>query len=170
MAVMSLLRSPNTLISKSLIREMSGGHHTFQIKPARWSWNKFKDMLHFYTMVAVIPSTIVITCINIFIGPAKLVPIPEGYNPQEYEYHQHPITRWMAKNITKSYQQEYEMHLHNIYEQEYRMKLRATEAKVKAKMRENQDVQTYYYQPVSTRYYKYASEINRRAPEEGGTS
>lgn len=46
----------------------------------------------------------------------------------------------------------------------------ATEAKVKAKMRENQDVQTYYYQPVSTRYYKYASEINRRAPEEGGTS
>ena len=37
---------------------------------------------------------------------------------------QHPITRWMAKNITKSYQQEYEMHLHNIYEQEYRMKLR----------------------------------------------
>lgn len=105
------LLKPNTLISKSkscflnkisyvyclinqwiystgLIREMSGGHHTFQIKPARWSWNKFKDMLHFYTMVAVIPSTIVITCINIFIGPAKLVPIPEGYNPQEYEYHQ----------------------------------------------------------------------------------
>ena len=67
---------------------MSGGHAMFQIKPSRWSWNKFKDMLQFYTMVAVIPATVAITCINVFIGPAKLAEIPEGYIPEAHEYHQ----------------------------------------------------------------------------------
>ena len=76
------------LSSIGFVREMSGGHATFQIKPSRWSWNKFKDLLHFYTMVAVIPATIAITCINVFIGPAKLAEIPEGYIPQAHEYHQ----------------------------------------------------------------------------------
>ena len=38
---------------------------------------------------------------------------------------QHPITRFIAKHFTKSYQQEYEMMIHFLYEEEYKQKLRS---------------------------------------------
>lgn len=62
-------------------------HRTMQIKPSRWQWNRFKDMLHFYTFLGVIPSTLIILYTNIFIGPAKLAEIPENYVPEAHEYY-----------------------------------------------------------------------------------
>ncbi len=69
-----------------VVRKMSG-HEIMHIKPSRWSWNRFKDLLNFYVMLGVIPATVVITYINLFIGPAKLVEIPEGYVPEVHEYY-----------------------------------------------------------------------------------
>lgn len=57
------------------------------IKPSRWSWNRFKDLLHFYFFLGAIPATAFILYVNLFIGPAKLAEIPEGYTPEPYEYH-----------------------------------------------------------------------------------
>ena len=99
----------------------------------------------------------------------------------------------MAKHVTRSYQQEYEMTLHHIYEQEYKMKLRykrclilvsalllflitsiitysAAEQRIKQKMLQNQDLQSFYYVPSSTRYQKYARDLNEEDPLRGGSS
>uniref|UniRef100_A0A4Y7LUZ0 NADH dehydrogenase [ubiquinone] 1 beta subcomplex subunit 5, mitochondrial n=1 Tax=Ceriodaphnia reticulata TaxID=302197 RepID=A0A4Y7LUZ0_9CRUS len=127
----SLLRSNTSANAWQILRQMSGhGHRTMAIKPSRWQWNKFKDLLHFYIMLGVIPSTLVILYLNIFIGPAKLAAIPEGYVPESHEYHAHPITRWMAKYVSRSYQQEYEVMCHHLYEEEYKQKLRLVSDKL----------------------------------------
>lgn len=64
-----------------------GGHHLMPIKETRWQWTKFKDFVHYYVLVGVIPLTLFVTYVNVFIGPAKLAPIPEGYRPEHWEYY-----------------------------------------------------------------------------------
>lgn len=68
---------------------MSGGHghNVMAIRPSRYQWNKFKDLLHFYLMLGLIPVTTIVMCCNIFIGPAQLQPIPEDYVPKHWEYY-----------------------------------------------------------------------------------
>lgn len=66
------------------------GHHgpkTMHITASRWQWHKFKDMLHLYAMVGLIPVGILVFCVNVFVGPATLTEIPEGYVPKHWEYH-----------------------------------------------------------------------------------
>ena len=46
-----------------------------------------KDMLHFYVMLGVIPYSLIVLYVNMFVGPAKLTPTPEGYIPENHEYH-----------------------------------------------------------------------------------
>jgi len=67
---------------------MSGdhGHHHMTIKPSRFQWDKFKDLMHFYVMLGVIPVTALVLYANIFVGPAQLAEIPEGYVPKHWEY------------------------------------------------------------------------------------
>lgn len=67
---------------------MSGhGPRTMVIQPTRFQWNKFKDNLHFYTLLAVIPIGCLVFFVNVFIGPATLTPIPEGYEPKHWEFY-----------------------------------------------------------------------------------
>lgn len=44
-------------------------------------------MVHLYIMVGAIPWACLIFYCDVFIGPAKLAPIPEGYEPKEWEYY-----------------------------------------------------------------------------------
>lgn len=76
----------NSISFTDALRYMSG-HNNMAIKPSRWSWNRFKDLVHFYFFLGAIPATAVILYINLFIGPARLAEIPEGYTPEPYEYH-----------------------------------------------------------------------------------
>lgn len=70
------------------LRFMSGGHHrVLPIQPSRFQWNKFKDLFHYYLMVGIIPVGLVVLYSNIFIGPATLSEIPEGYEPKYWEYY-----------------------------------------------------------------------------------
>lgn len=70
-----------------LSRYMAGGHHrTIPYVPSRWQWNKFKDYLHFYVMLGAIPLSLITLYVNVFIGPATLSEIPEGYVPKHWEY------------------------------------------------------------------------------------
>lgn len=62
-------------------------------------------MFHYYLMVGLIPVSAIIFYTNVFIGPAQLTPIPEGYVPKHWEYHRHPITRFIARYIHNSPQQ-----------------------------------------------------------------
>lgn len=63
------------------------GPRNFVIVPSRFQWDKFKDLLHFFTMLGLIPVTAVVFYVNVFIGPARLTPIPDGYVPKHWEYH-----------------------------------------------------------------------------------
>lgn len=82
------ITQPTNYIFLVILREMSDhGPRTFPLQPSRWQWNKFKDMLHYYVMIGLIPVTAVVMYANIFIGPATLSEIPEGYTPKHWEYH-----------------------------------------------------------------------------------
>lgn len=61
-------------------------HRTMDIRPSGFQWHKTKDYVHFYILLGVIPVSISIFLINVFIGPATLQQIPEGYRPKEWEY------------------------------------------------------------------------------------
>lgn len=82
------LTNPIFLALAQQTREMSGhGPRLFFITPSRFQWHKFKDSLHFFTMIGVMPIAAVLTYVNIFIGPATLTAIPDGYVPKHWEYH-----------------------------------------------------------------------------------
>lgn len=68
-------------------RESSHGPNLFSITPSRFQFHKFKDSLHFFVMLGVIPVTALVFYVNVFIGPATLTPIPAGYEPKHWEYH-----------------------------------------------------------------------------------
>ncbi|XP_055531542.1 NADH dehydrogenase [ubiquinone] 1 beta subcomplex subunit 5, mitochondrial [Wyeomyia smithii] len=140
------------------VRMMSGGHRTFTITPSRFQWHKFKDMFHYYIMVGLIPVLAVVFYANVFIGPAQLTEIPEGYVPKHWEYHNHPITRFIARYILDNPQQDYEKMLHHLYEESERMQMRALEEKVREKMAERNDYQSYYYRPAIGKYHRVAKE------------
>lgn len=66
-----------------------GGHgpKSFVITPSRFQWHKFKDMLHFYVMLGVIPIAGIVFYANVFIGPAQLTEAPTDHVPKHWEYH-----------------------------------------------------------------------------------
>lgn len=132
----------NVTFSMTTALNGAHGHKTFALQPSRWQWHKFKDMLHFYFMVGLIPVGAIIFYTNVFIGPAQLTPIPEGYVPKHWEYHRHPISRFIARYIHNPPQQDYEKFLHFIDDEKQKMKLRKLEAEVIKKMAERQDYLT----------------------------
>lgn len=79
---------------------MAGGHgpKVFQLEPTRMQWHKFKDMLHFYTMLGLIPVAAIVFYCNVFIGPATLTEIPEGHTPKHWEYHRVSHKMFESKN------------------------------------------------------------------------
>lgn len=62
-------------------------HRVMEVTASRWQWHKTKDWLHFYTFMGIIPAGLLIFYCNVFIGPATLEPIPEGYIPKQWEYY-----------------------------------------------------------------------------------
>lgn len=83
-----LLYNDNKLILiYSVSKRTMSEHNLFPIQPSRWHWKKFKDYLHFYVMIGVIPATAIVAFSNIFIGPATLAEIPKGCEPEHWEYY-----------------------------------------------------------------------------------
>lgn len=116
-------------------------------------------------MVGLIPVTAIILYANIFIGPATLTEIPEDYVPKHWEYHRHPITRFLARYIYHPPQQEYEKLCHAIHEENEKAQMRLLENKVKAKMAELQDYEAYYYKPVTAKYQRYMKKVKENQEE-----
>ncbi|KAL5291501.1 NDUFB5 family protein [Megaselia abdita] len=158
----SVLRAPtgSKILQNAIqFRQMGGhGHKTMFIKPSRFQWDKFKDMLHYFVMIGLIPITVIVAYCNIFVGPAQLAEIPKDYEPKHWEYHSHPISRFLARYIYPSPQQEYEKMCHAMFEENEKAQLRKLEREVKAKMADRQDYQAYYYHPAITKYHKVSKE------------
>ncbi|KAL0103621.1 hypothetical protein PUN28_017714 [Cardiocondyla obscurior] len=142
-----LLQSSNcgrTILTNGQVRCMSEDR-TFVIRPSRFQWHKTKDWFHFYFLLGAIPVGIGITLTNVFIGPATLQEIPEGYVPKEWEYLQHPIKRFFQRYLFPSPQQEYEKQLHIIYHESQLRKVRCLEHQVNQAMALNRDYRSNYF-------------------------
>ncbi|XP_076240376.1 NADH dehydrogenase (ubiquinone) SGDH subunit [Calliopsis andreniformis] len=143
------LLKPNGLFSKFLPKNdgtrCMSGDRTMIITASRWQWHKTKDMLHLYVMVGAIPIAIIVFTANVFIGPATLEPIPEGYTPQHWEYYRSPITRFFARYFCPNPQQEYEKYMHHLVHNYEIKKLRDVQSAVKTSIRYHQDYPAFSY-------------------------
>ncbi|XP_022911990.1 NADH dehydrogenase [ubiquinone] 1 beta subcomplex subunit 5, mitochondrial-like [Onthophagus taurus] len=152
-----LFNKANLLVKNGAQRSMSG-HNTFPYQPSRFQWTKFKDLFHYYVMLGVIPVGLIVTYVNIFIGPATLSEIPEGYTPKHWEYFRHPITRFISKYLVSSPQEDYEKYLHHIFEEDEKSRMRKLEKDVETFISQRNDYQAYYYRPVLAKYHRISKE------------
>ncbi|KAL3276491.1 hypothetical protein HHI36_011871 [Cryptolaemus montrouzieri] len=160
--ILSTLRKigfiPKKITQHAIIQRNMSEHRMFPISPSRFSWNKFKDLVHFYILVGIIPCAVVITYCNVFIGPATLSEIPPDYTPKHWEYERHPITRFLAKYVTANLQQEYEKYLAHIFMEDEKRRLKELEKQIKEKMKQRDDYQAYYYRPILAKYHRQTKE------------
>ena len=77
----------------------SFGPEKMNVVPSRWSDLQFREIMTFYSILVAAPLLTITAYCNLFIGEAKLKPIPEGYEPREEEYERKPITRYVNKAI-----------------------------------------------------------------------
>lgn len=147
--------NPNQLVPISALRNFGlttirtgGGDRSFPITPSRYSWHQYKDLFHFYFMLGVIPLSILVFFVNIYVGPATLQEIPAGYKPKIYEYYRHPITRFLAQYFQDP-QEAYERNLHYIMEDYAARDMRLLEWKAKRLMGERGDYPGIYQKRVT---------------------
>ncbi|KAK2187645.1 hypothetical protein NP493_159g04053 [Ridgeia piscesae] len=124
---------PKTNICQGTVRQMSHGRK-MAILPTRYDYTRWKDAFHFYLALGLIPIGATVFLSNLFIGNAELIDIPEGYHPEHWEYYKHPITRTFSKYLIDKPEKSYEVHLHAVYEEQQKTKMRALEKKVKRLM------------------------------------
>jgi len=135
-------------------RQLNEAGEKFTPVPSRWMWHKFKDMCHFYVFIGLVPCVATATYCNIFIGPATLKPIPEGYDPKDEEYQRHPITRFITRYLWSNYREMYEKTLHLNWLSYERYQIRTMERRVEEVINRRRDVQGYKFHPVMTKYHK----------------
>ena len=140
----SPLATPKTFPLQTIIRNMSA-KRLLIVHPSRFTFRRFKKDAHFFIMLAVIPFTLITLYANLFIGPAELTEIPEGYIPKEHEYYKHPVTRWLVQHYQENPQKGHEKTLSLISLEQEKIRLRRLERKVSALQAERQDYQGYQW-------------------------
>merc|ERR550519_182640 len=169
MAVLSTLLSKRLGTVVTQAKRSMGGMSVRQM-PSRWHMDKFKDDLHFYFLLAAIPLTLFTAYINITVGEAKLVPIPEGYKPKEHEYYKNPISRLMVKYCKPfGLQQEYEMNMHGVWEGVKIAEMRALKKEVHRQMQIHGDYKGWYHREDIAKYARIQREGDRLNTEQRGS-
>merc|ERR1719213_962295 len=171
MVVFSSLR---TILKPGLTKNLlanqarNGGGYSVPIRPSRWVYDKFKDDVHFYFMLAAIPIGMTVACINLFVGPGELTPIPEGYVPREEEYHRNPVTRLLTKHFKTGIQENFEVHLHEMWELGKISEMRQLKAEVKRQMAIHGDYKGWYHRSDIAHYSRMKRRNDEVASGAGG--
>lgn len=140
-----------------LLARWSSGHHgprKLIIQPSRHHWDHFWDDVHFYALLGIIPCGLLSLYLYVFVGPAELTEIPEGYEPQEFEYHRHPLTRglaWFKTHWVISDQESYERDIAYKNEDYLRVETRKEFRHIKEQESLHGDYRGYYFVPVNPR-------------------
>jgi len=143
-------------------QKMTSHARNMFIRDSRWQFRKLRDVAHFYFMVFAGGLVIITTAANIFVGPATLAPIPEGYVPKYWEYYQHPVSRFFARYLHVSPQEGYEKLLHGIFEQDEKVKIATIDDKVRRLIKKRKDYKAYYYRPINANYLRIENERTER--------
>merc|ERR1712106_1190847 len=153
--VFSSLRTilkPGTI--KPLVQNQvrNGGHYNVHIRPSRWVWDEFKDDLHWYFMLAALPIGIAVTAVNVLVGPATLS----------------PISRFIMKHFKHGIQENFEVHLHGMWELGKISEMRQLKAEVKRQMAIHGDYKGWYHRQDIAHYSRVKRESNENSMRGGG--
>jgi len=110
-------------------------------------------------MLGLITIAAIITASNLFIGPAELIDIPEGYEPKHWEYYRSPITRFISRYLMESPEMVYERHMHFLREEK--------EAHIFARLEEKIDMLVGDIGKRHDSKYWYYIPANVNAPKAG---
>lgn len=127
----------------------TGGHgRKMVVKVSEYPKRRLLDELHYQICLCSIPFLIIIFYANVLVGQATLHEIPEGYEPEHWEYFKHPISRFISRYIMHSDAVTYEISMSKRHQQGLITEKLAWEAKCKELMQERQDYKAWYYLPA----------------------
>lgn len=161
MIVMSLLRPRLACPPLRIPCRWSGHGHGMDIKPSEYTWHKFKDMVHFYVMLGLVPVLTVSAYKNLTEGPAVLTETPEGYEPSIWEYEKYPMNRLFARGFANP-APEYERKMYLLMHENEKMILDRIENQVKTVMSIRNDFQAWYYEPMFAKAYRHMRDLGYR--------
>jgi len=146
-----------------------GAGRRMVVKQSEYNKRRVLDELHYQVCLVSIPFLTVIFISNVIIGNATLTEIPEGYEPECWEYYKSPITRFWARYLHHPEPVRYEIDLSQFHQWELIKERRAWEKKCKELMKDRQDYKAWFFIPYDSYPLEKANAIVEDTEREQGS-